>query len=403
MTKLDINCLATINFEVNWKSSQAEHTEKYLARKVNLWRDIFPPGLKEALLDESNSGQVTKEYPPGQAVPARSNSDTIKTNLNHFIRKKFLGKPLEPSPGRFYPRGLLGGVHFFPQDSRPCRIINVNQNELTVDCSHPLTDYHLTISATVENYAPNRSETGGRLSHWAEEILDTGPGMQARMSHGPTDFIRSGFSRVDDSDDAFFYHAPRMVNHIDAQAMEFLAREYARHIRPGMKVLDLMSSVHSHLPLEIDLSVTGLGLNSQEMEANPRLTSHVIHDLNKKPFLHFEDAVFDAVLCSLSVEYLTDPYQVAREAVRVLAPGGTFCIGFSNRWFPPKVTHLWQELHEFERLGLVQDLMLDTGAVGDIKTISIRNWWRPEDDPHTEQTWISDPVYVVTGIKKHVT
>ncbi|MFW6005490.1 MAG: hypothetical protein ACOCPN_03330, partial [Desulfonatronovibrionaceae bacterium] len=307
MNRISINSLATIEFEVSWQSRQARHREKYLARKVNMWRDIFFPGMKETLL-EQNSPQVTMSYKPGEAVPARDKSHLKTTPLSKFIQRKFLDEPIVPYQGRFYPRGLLGGHLFFPQDMRPCRITDKSETMLQVDLAHPLADHPLNITARVENFCPNNCETGGRLTHWSEEILNTGPGMQARWRDKPTDFPGPGFARADETLDTEFYSTPRMINHIDSQARAFLTEEYRQALSPGMKVLDLMSGVNSHLPDDMDLQTTGLGLNQEELEANPQLDSHIIHDLNLEPELPFEDAAFDAVICSLSVEYLTSPY-----------------------------------------------------------------------------------------------
>ncbi|RQD56871.1 MAG: class I SAM-dependent methyltransferase [Desulfonatronovibrio sp. MSAO_Bac4] len=399
MRKLDINCLATINFEITWENDQVKHKEYYLGRKVNLWRDIFPPGMKEKIIGLPLGGEVSLSFEPGQAVPARHKSHTLKTDPKHFIRKKFLNKPVIPRRGRFYPRSLLGGLYFFPQDKRPCRITSIKNDSIEADCGHPLADQKISIKAKVLNFAENSCETGGRLNHWAEKILDTGPGMQARYRQHETDFASSGFERADDDRDSTFYQKPRLIDHVDRQASDHMRRNYSSIITPGMKVLDLMSSVNSHLPEDFDLDVIGLGMNMEEIQANPLLSAHIVHDLNLKPELPFADSSFDAVICSLSVEYLTHPYRVAREASRILKPGGAFIVGFSNRWFPAKVTELWQELHEFERIGFVLDLFLKTDSFENLSTTSIRNWWRPENDAHINQTWISDPVYIVNARK----
>ncbi len=400
MHRLDNDCLASIVFDVSWRSNEAVHLESFMAQKVNFWRDIFPPGMKEELTGLSSGEKTTLTYGPGQAVPSRKNKDIIRTGTSDFIHRKFLGKPVYPRKGRFLPRGLLGGRNFFPQDMRPCRILSADNETLKADCAHPLADHELQVTARVEDVARKDCEVGGRMNHWMEEILGTGPGMQARMAAKPTDFADDkGFERTDQEDDSKFYEQPRFVEHIDSQAGKLLAEEYSLELKPGMHVLDLMSSVSSHLPGELKVKVTGLGLNDQEMEANPDLDSHLVHDLNRYPELPFPDESFEAVICSLSVEYLTRPYHVIQESARVLKPGGILMISFSNRWFPPKVTRLWQELHEFERMGFVLDLLLHTEKLKGLKTTSIRNWQRPADDPHIDQTWTSDPIYVVRGYK----
>ncbi len=400
MKKLDVDCLATIEFQVSWNSNEADHTERFLGRKVNLWRDILPQGMKESLMGLSRGSQVKLSFEPGQVVPASSDRDIITTKSSNFTRRQFLGRSLTPRLGRFYPRGMLGGVHFFANDIRPCRITFINEKTITADCSHPLAGKKLSISARLDDFAPKDCEVGGRLTHWPEEILGSGPGMQARINHVSTDFSSGSFDRIDQSPDHRFYQSPRFTNHIDQQAQEFLRSEYSRLVQPGMDILDLMSSASSHLPIDLDIRVEGLGLNDEEMAANPRLDTRLVHDLNKTPELPYGDCSFDAVLCSLSVEYLTNPYQIVREVARILRPGGILAVGFSSRWFPAKVTRLWQEMHEFERVGFVLDLMLKTDMFSDLETTSIRNWWRPEDDPHIDQTLISDPVYVVSATRK---
>jgi SAM-dependent methyltransferase len=191
-----------------------------------------------------------------------------------------------------------------------------------------------------------------------------------------------------------------MVGHVDAQAREHLQAEYSRFLLPGMQVLDVMSSVYSHFPERMDLEVTGLGMNREELEANPALDHHVVHDLNACPELPFPSASFDLAVCSLSIEYVIRPQAFAAQIRRVLRPGGRVVLSFSNRWFPPKVTGLWTTLHEFERLGLVLEILLRDEGFTQLATTSVRNWWRPPEDKYYGQLWTSDPVYVVTGVRK---
>jgi ubiquinone/menaquinone biosynthesis C-methylase UbiE len=113
--------------------------------------------------------------------------------------------------------------------------------------------------------------------------------------------------------------------------------------------------------------------------------------------LPFNDKAFDAVICSVSVEYLIHPFEVFEEITRVLRPGGVFMVTFSNRWFPPKVIKIWPELHEFERLGLVLEFFLKSGKYKELQTYSIRGLPRPQDDKYLSQILFSDPVYAIWG------
>jgi SAM-dependent methyltransferase len=159
-----------------------------------------------------------------------------------------------------------------------------------------------------------------------------------------------------------------------------------------------MSSWNSHLPESLELAqLTGLGLNREEMGQNPRLTDYVVHDLNRNPVLPFENQAFEAVICTVSVEYLTHPGEIFREVARILKPGGYFIHTFSNRWFPPKVVRIWTELLEWERPGLVLEYFLGSGSYDRINTFSARGWPRPVSDRYFTQVPVSDPVYAVWG------
>jgi SAM-dependent methyltransferase len=223
--------------------------------------------------------------------------------------------------------------------------------------------------------------------------------MQARVNTDPTNFFADHpFRRADETEDRLFYEVPRMVNHIDDTAVDIIRQIYGKRIPPRSHVLDLMSSWVSHLPEDLPLkSLTGLGMNQTELEANRRLTDYVVHDLNENPQLPFNDGDFDAVICSVSIEYLIHPFKIFEEINRVLKPGGIFIVTFSNRWFPPKAITIWPELHEFERMGLVLEFFLKSGQYEHLQTYSMRGLPRPQDDKYYPRIPFSDPVYAVWG------
>ena len=155
-----------------------------------------------------------------------------------------------------------------------------------------------------------------------------------------------------------------------------------------------MSSMNSHIAQRLDVKrLTGLGLNKEELEANPVLDEIVIHDINQDPRLPFDDASFDTVLCSLSIEYITQPSILFDEVARTLRPGGRFIISFSNRWFPSKAVQVWNNLHDFERIGLIMEYFIESAHFGDIDTCTYRGLPRPVDDKHNIP--LSDPIYAV--------
>ena len=78
---------------------------------------------------------------------------------------------------------------------------------------------------------------------------------------------------------------------------------------------------------------------------------------------------------------------------------GYFIVTFSNRWFPTKAIKIWQDLHEFERMGMVLEYFIRSSGFKDFQTYSIRGLPRPHDDKYYPDLWYSDPVYAVWGQK----
>jgi len=146
---------------------------------------------------------------------------------------------------------------------------------------------------------------------------------------------------MDPSPDEAFYAYERKVVHIEEGAIEALREAYAELLPAGGRVLDLMSSWRSHLPYTGLGEVVGLGMNATEMADNPQLDSFLLHNLNRDPRLPFDDASFDAVVCAVSVQYLTQPVAVFTDVRRVLRPSGPFVVSFSNRCFPTKAVAIW--------------------------------------------------------------
>jgi SAM-dependent methyltransferase len=170
------------------------------------------------------------------------------------------------------------------------------------------------------------------------------------------DFPPGFFDRLDESPDDVFYALPRFVAHIDDATIAALTAWYAEVLAPGSDVLDLMSSWVSHLPDVARLPlgrVVGLGLNAEELTANPRLASFDVCDLNAEPKLPYPDAWFDAVLCAVSIQYLVRPVEVFAEVARVLRPGGRVAIATSQRCFPTKAIRAFQLLAPRERLAAI--------------------------------------------------
>jgi len=198
------------------------------------------------------------------------------------------------------------------------------------------------------------------------------------------------FARLDESDDAAFYAAPRFVVHIDEATIAALTSWYGEVLAPGSDVLDLMSSWVSHLPEVAALPlgrVVGLGMNAAELAANPRLAAYDVQDLNAEPRLPYPDACFDAALCAVSIQYLTRPVEVFTEVARVLRPGGRVAIATSHRCFPTKAIRAWHVLSPPDRLGAIASYLARAGGFAPAQLVD-------RSPPG------ADPLWIVTALRQ---
>lgn len=395
--------MISVRFTLQWEHQGIKHTDHFYAPKLNLWRDIFPPEIESEMMDKASGHSVTASFKPGDLIEGYQKSACLTLANKQFNRHFRRNNYIEPRAGRFYPKGFIAGSHgIYPEDQTPFRIGSLDEDKLTAELNHPLADKELTLTTRIHEIWAAGEEHGGQCNHIGELVTNNGPGMQARWQNQPTDFFSDlPFTRIAPEPDSLFYAIPRQVSHVDSTASEQISQLYQQRLKPDDVVLDLMASWESHLPANHEYSeIHGLGMNDEELLANPLFKSRLVHDLNLDPKLPYEDAYFDAVICSLSVEYLTKPFEVFQEVARVLKPGGQFILTFSNRWFPPKVIRAWEGAHEFERPGIVLEYFLRTHDFEQLETWSSRGLPRPLDDKYANKYFQSDPVFAVWGQKK---
>jgi SAM-dependent methyltransferase len=160
---------------------------------------------------------------------------------------------------------------------------------------------------------------------------------------------------MDESNDLLFYDTPRFVTHVDDSFIQQLTDLYRDRLKSQTRILDMMSSWVSHLPDEIAFEqVEGHGMNETELAKNPRLDHYFVQNLNQNQLLPLPDRAFDAVLNTVSVQYLQHPEAVFAEIYRILKPGGIAIMSFSNRMFPHKAIAAWRDGCESDRVELVK-------------------------------------------------
>lgn len=392
---------AIVEFSVQWQSPYTTHRDRVYAGKIDFWRDFFPGNMHDGIMALNIGEKYVEQFAPGILVPPYSNN-----HVRH-IKKKDFGKDraagaVTPVDGRYYPKDLAWKqLNCFPGDTTPFRIIGATETSLVADTNHPLARYALTVAAQILDVQKIAVQRGGSLTDIADLICQNGPGMQIPTEKAEMSMYGAyPFQRANDTGDTEFYRTPRLVQHLDDTARRHVRDIYGRLLQPGMQILDLMSSMESHLPgNSLDYDITGLGLNEEEMQRNKALSTYVLQDLNTVAILPFSDKTFDAVLCTVSIEYLTRPCAVMAEIERILRPGGVAVVVVSDRWFPGKEIEIWPDLHPFERQGYVLNLFRRQNGLIKLHTESIRGYPRPDDDRHSLSTFTSDPIFAVWGEK----
>lgn len=370
--------MAALEARLVWRSEGASHRDRLIVPESACQAD---GRWLKALAALHETGQSRTDAAPW-AQPAGLAEASLP-------RSAFLLR-VPPLTGRHYPQLAFAGLGHGPRDLRPARVLATDPGALRVDPNHPLAGRQvvLELHPTELEAAP-----GMRLAD-----LFSGPGMQVIPADPVHTYLGlDGFARRDEDRDGQFYTRPRLVHHLDAACRAEIARLYGRFLAPGQRILDLMSSWESHLPDEpASLHVAGLGMNREELAANPRLAERVVKDLNHRSELPWADGTFDQVICTASIEYLLRPREVLGEVQRVLKPGGVCLVAFSDRWFPDKAIDIWTELHPFERLAMVLALFRDAGFV-DLETETLRGVARPPDDGHSGHRDYADPLFAIRG------
>ena len=196
------------------------------------------------------------------------------------------------------------------------------------------------------------------------------------------------FERLDEEPDEAFYTVPRKVVHIDDEAIAAIKQFLPDVLPPNGVVLDLLSSWRSHWPAGFPKQrLVGLGLNAVEMADNPDLEEYVVHNVNTDPQFPFAANTFDAVVLTVSIQYITQPIAVFQEVWRILRPGSPFVVIFSNRMFPTKAVAIWRMLDDQKHRDLVASYF---HYAGNFVGVEAHNW---------SPSAYTDPVYVVLARK----
>ena len=371
----------SLEARLEWRSPMAGHVDRLVINRSALQADGRWLAAGEAL---NRSAEVSLDPTPW-CQPA--GLPPIEIDLGAFRPR------VELVAGRFYPRLAFGRLLGSARDTRPVRLIACDpQTKLwRIDPNHPLAadPVRMFLRQTDDAAAP-----GIRLA----ELFD-GPGMQ-RLPDDPaaTYFPTGALQREDNAADTDFYARPRLTQHLDAHCRAGIANLYGRLLQPGMRVLDLMSSIASHLPeTPADLQVSGLGMNPDELSANPHLAERVVHDLNACATLPWRDDSFDCVFNTASIEYLVSRPRSSPKCGACCDPAAYSPSPSWTAGFPQGDPRLAPD----SPLRAPGAGSRPAAASGLPRPAQRNPAWvrRPQDDKYSSQREFSDPLFAVWGRK----
>jgi len=215
-------------------------------------------------------------------------------------------------------------------------------------------------------------------------------------------------AKLDGTPDELFYLLPRIgIHHTDEGFRRQLTQLFRVLIRPDSDVLDLCSQHDSHLPPEIQYqSVTVHGMNMLELLANQRATARFTQNFNRDPQLSgLADESMDAVLMTVSIQYMQRPVELLREIRRVLRPNGVVIVSFSSRMFFTKAVEAWKNQRSMRGLA---DLVLgylkeagftDVQAANGVKSLSKQETSEPGGLASFLPSPSQDPFVSIVGVR----
>jgi SAM-dependent methyltransferase len=271
------------------------------------------------------------------------------------------------------------------------------------ECSYYLNSWSALEEQGIENagYRCRMDPRGqcGPIAVWSDSalrnlIVQKEDKLSKKHTH---DFFNpEDFSREDETSDTEYYQHSKHFDNLDSLALSTIDDLFVRLIPKGAEILDLMAGADSHISSELQPArITGVGLDSKELEANVNLSEKIIHDLNSEKPLPFKDDEFDVALVTLSIEYIIKPLEFFQEVARILSPKGLFIITFSNRMFPPKAVNIWKYSSEQERVALVKKLISLSNSFTIVGDFESSGKPRPKEDKYYMLGIPSDPIYAI--------
>jgi len=162
------NSIAHVKFTAKWNNESRSHTAIRHVEKFNVWRDIdlLPEQLKKDVLHQPVGKGGDHKFTSGNVVSAWQSTNLFTLPLKNFYG--VLPKLVEPKAGRFYPKDWIKGVKdVYFGNMFPVRVVEVTDNEITVDFNHSLSSYDINLNVEIMDIFPP-SDDGIFQTVWLE-------------------------------------------------------------------------------------------------------------------------------------------------------------------------------------------------------------------------------------------
>jgi len=214
-----------------------------------------------------------------------------------------------------------------------------------------------------------------------EEITKTSPAAgnpmallaQASQGVGAAD-ISAGDSVDETKLDVKKYWGETMkdvTTDLEEAAAEKLKSHYAYYLKDGMSVLEFGAAENSYLPEDFKPSQhVGISLSKDLMDKNPSLTDKFVIDIDNvvkevgidsdeiralEEEAEKEDGLFDIILMSNTIDFLTNPREIFKSAWRLCKPGGIMFVAFTTKdayssKFDAAQTNQWRNFNDDQHM-----------------------------------------------------
>jgi len=158
---------------------------------------------------------------------------------------------------------------------------------------------------------------------------------------------------------------------LEEAAVEKLTSHYAYYLKDGMSVLEFGAAENSYLPSDFKASQhVGISLSKDLMDKNPSLTDKFVIDIDNvvkevgidsdeiralEEEAVKEDGLFDIILMTNTIDFLTNPREIFKSAWRLCKPGGKMFVAFTAKdayssKFDAAQTNQWRNFNDDQHM-----------------------------------------------------